>query len=347
MDNYHRVLWQDIKQNSADYIAWEKLYGKNVLLTGATGLIMSYFVYALVQHNIQYESGIKIYMCVHDMAKGRQHFEDIIGRDDVFLSTLELDGIIFQQVKFDYIIHAASPRAVCHHKDWEEHQSDIAAANIANTAFLLGRAARDHSIFLFISSELVNGRGKGEISENQLVEPYFLNDKYATYAVSKRAGELLCTVYEKKKQVDIRIVRICSVYGPGENLNSGRCFVDFLRDFIDNKPIQMKGDGLQLRSFCYVMDAVNGLLTVLLNGENGIYNLGSYKNILFLQDLKAVFESFRLGVPYRPCQYDRNRASDSLVVSVRRLRALGWKEKYDIFQIIEKSRDSYEVKRNG
>ena len=55
-------------------------------------------------------------------------------------------------------------------------------------------------------------------------------------------------------------MRIFNTYGPRMLLNDGRIVTNFLKSFFSNKLFYIHGSGKQTRSFCYVMDLVDGIL---------------------------------------------------------------------------------------
>lgn len=69
----------------------------------------------------------------------------------------------------------------------------------------------------------------------------------------------------KLYKLDVVIVRPGHIYGPTITENDSRVSAQFTRDVLNKKDIVMKISGLQLRLYCYVLDFVSSILTVLLN----------------------------------------------------------------------------------
>ena len=96
------------------------------------------------------------------------------------------------------------------------------------------------------------------------------------YAASKHACEGIAMSYHETYDLDVRIARIFSVFGPKMN----RFFIyDFIEKISkDEKSIQLFGTGKQVRDYLHVDDVCRGLLTIMENGTAGeIYNLSSGK----------------------------------------------------------------------
>src|SRR3989338_2089460 len=85
----------------------------------------------------------------------------------------------------------------------------------------------------------------------------------ACYDEGKRVAETLCFDYNRQNNVDICVVRIFNTYGSKMAINDGRVVSNFIVQALHDKPITIYGDGTQTRSFCYVSDMVDGLITAM------------------------------------------------------------------------------------
>ena len=84
----------------------------------------------------------------------------------------------------------------------------------------------------------------------------------ACYDEGKRCGETLFFDYNRQRKVDIRVGRIFNTYGPRMHINDGRVVSNFIVQALQNSPITVYGSGAQTRSFCYVDDLVDGILSL-------------------------------------------------------------------------------------
>jgi UDP-glucuronate decarboxylase len=96
----------------------------------------------------------------------------------------------------------------------------------------------------------------------------------------------------------IGIARPFNNYGPGMNINDKRLPADFAKAVIENRDLEILSDGAPTRTFCYISDAINGYLKVLLHTEFDVFNIGidhpeiSVKKFaeIFNQQGKAIFD---------------------------------------------------------
>lgn len=96
------------------------------------------------------------------------------------------------------------------------------------------------------------------------------------YDEGKRGAETLLMDYYRQHQIDVRIARIFNTYGPKMDSDDGRVVSNFIIQALNGKPITIYGDGNQTRSFCYVDDMIEGLVS-LMNSKKciGPVNLGN------------------------------------------------------------------------
>jgi nucleoside-diphosphate-sugar epimerase len=147
-------------------------------------------------------------------------------------------------------------------------------------------------------------------------------------------------------------LRLTNTYGPGMRIKDARqTFLGiWIRNLIEGKPVQVFGDGLQLRDFNYVDDVVEAFLRAALDpgAEGEVYNLGSAEYIN-LRDLAALMvEIFGKGsyqiVPFPP----ERKAIDigDYYSDFSKIRtALGWEPRVALREGLRKSLEYY--RQNG
>lgn len=192
---------------------------------------------------------------------------------------------------------------------------------------VLRRAAESGGRVVFLSSSEVYGDPEVVPTPESYwgrVNPVGVRSPYDE---SKRFGEALCMAFRREYGVDVRVARIFNTYGPRLDPDSSyaRVVTKFLVQALRGEPITVHGDGLQTRSFAYVSDVVNGLITIAhcerCAGE--VYNVGSDEEVTILELAKLVKEvagsaSPIVHTPPRPDDPRRRRPDLS------KLRALGW-----------------------
>jgi dTDP-glucose 4,6-dehydratase len=103
------------------------------------------------------------------------------------------------------------------------------------------------------------------------------------YDEAKRFAEAITMAYHRFHGVKTRIVRIFNTYGPRMRLNDGRVLPNFMKQALRGEPITLYGQGDQTRSFCYVIDLVEGIYRLLFADFSQPVNLGNPSEITVLQ----------------------------------------------------------------
>jgi UDP-glucuronate decarboxylase len=282
----HPIIQEDIAQVVKADLPWEHLRNKRVLITGANGFLPAYMVYTLLELNSQFDFKIDVIGLVRNQAKAERKFGDLLKRSDFSLLVQDVSIPITSDLKFDFIIHAASQASP---KYYGIDPVGTAAANTLGTYNLLQLAKDCNSEgFLFFSTSEVYGT----VAEHQIptkeheygyIDP---TNVRACYAESKRLGENFCVSFFHQHKVPVKIVRPFHTYGPGMELNDGRVYADFIADIVNDRNIVMKSDGRAMRAFCYSADATAGFFTALLKGENAnAYNVGNLEGESSIIDL--------------------------------------------------------------
>lgn len=106
-----------------------------------------------------------------------------------------------------------------------------------------------------------------------------------TYSISKVTGEHLTYSYYKEFNYPVVTIRPFNIYGPGQ-IGEGAIHV-FIRNAVENKNIEIHGDGDQIRSWCYIDDMIKGIHLVLTNKKaiGEIFNIGNPKGTITISSL--------------------------------------------------------------
>ena len=112
------------------------------------------------------------------------------------------------------------------------------------------------------------------------------------YDEGKRSAETLFMDYHRKHNVDTRIMRIFNTYGPRMSQNDGRVVSNFIVQALTNQDISIYGDGSQTRSFCYVDDLLDGMMSLM--SYDGVYpnpiNIGNPGEFTMLELAEKVLK---------------------------------------------------------
>ena len=106
-----------------------------------------------------------------------------------------------------------------------------------------------------------------------------------TYAVAKLAAEHFARAYHDEFDLPIVSVRPFNVYGPGQI--GGGAIRAFIETALEGNDLVVRGDGSQIRAWCYVDDMVNALLLVLERDEavGDTFNIGNARSTVTIYDL--------------------------------------------------------------
>lgn len=238
---------------------------KRVLITGGCGFIGT----AVAKH--LFKSGFRV--------RTFDIVEPVKAVDEHVVGTIMYEDELYKAMHgCDYVIHLAAMLGV---KRTEYARMQCLNVNINGTKNVLDAAVRAGiKKFIFSSSSEVYGEPlQTPISEEHRVHPK------SVYAVTKLAGEEYLKAYQKQYGLDYTIVRFFNIYGPGQVAE----FVmpKFIKLVLNNQSPTINGDGKQIRSFCYVDDAAEGVRLVLINKKvnSETFNIGNDKAMISMKGL--------------------------------------------------------------
>lgn len=266
----NRILEEDALSIVNEQINWEKLSGKTVMITGASGMIGTYLVCTLMKLNEVKNAGIHIIGVVRNVKKVAREI-----MDDPHVEIISHDVVQPMRIEQDvhYIIHAASPASP------QIMKNDSVGTIAANTlgAFYTLQLAHEKNAegYMFVSSREIYGQpseGQEVFYENTygFVDPL---DPRSCYPEGKRAAETMCASFHAQYGMNVKIARPAHTYGPGMSIYDGRVQADFLKNVINNENIIMKSDGASIRTYTYIRDVISGMFYALLNGKDMVYNI--------------------------------------------------------------------------
>jgi UDP-glucose 4-epimerase len=157
------------------------------------------------------------------------------------------------------------------------------------------------------------------------------------YAAGKLGGEAYCHAYHRSYGVDVRIARLFSVYGVG-------MFRFAIHDIVrkiqqDHEDLAILGDGMQVRDYLFIDDAVRGLTMVATEGSSGEeYNIASGEPVRLL-DLARLIGAL-MGYPHiRIKPTGRSFPGDTArwYADISKVRGLGFEPRVDLRTGLERT----------
>ena len=329
---------------TASFLPWDLLQGSSILISGATGMIGSCLVDAIMLRNQEWGLQCKTYVLSRNQEKVRSRFEEWL--DSPFLHTIE--GDVNDSIPFpddescDYVLHLASNT---HPVAYATDPIGTITANIIGTKNMLDLAVRCHAHrFLFASSNEIYGENRGdrELFDESYLGYIDCNTLRAGYPESKRCGEALCQAYRKQKGLDVVIARLTRSFGPTLQSSDTKAMSQFLRNGLHGEDIVLKSAGNQYYSYTYAADAVTGLLTVLLKGEDGqAYNVADTCCDIRLKDMAALIAAYAGTRVVFDLPDSIESAGFSTATKARldgaKLRELGWTIQFPLKEAIPRT----------
>lgn len=268
-----------------------------ILVTGGIGFIGSHLSRRLIElgHNVvavdNFYTGTKLN--VEDLVENK-NFE-IVRHDVTFPLFVEVDAIF----------NLACPASPIH---YQKNPVQTTKTSVLGAINMLGLAKRlDIPVLQASTSEVYGDPKESPQKESYLgnVNPVGIR---ACYDEGKRVAETLFFDYKRQYDLQIKIARIFNTYGPGMQINDGRVVSNFIVQALRDEEITIYGDGNQTRSFCFVSDLVEGLISLLFSEKlvTGPINLGNpvENTILYLANKIIEYTNSNSKIIYLPLPQD-------------------------------------------
>jgi dTDP-glucose 4,6-dehydratase len=264
---------------------------KKIFLTGGCGFIGRHLVKKLLQKYIVINVDKLTY--ASDLIK----IKDKKLRKRYYFFKKDINNFFFlkkllDNFKPDFLIHCAAEthvdRSIKNPKIFIENNIDGTFSILEAVKFYLQKNKKKKFKFIYISTDEVYGDilNKRDSHEMSTLSPS------SPYSSSKAAAEHLVFAWNKTFGVPVIVTRCSNNYGPGQNEEKFIPMV--INNIIDNKPVKIYKDGMNIREWLYVEDHVDAIIEVLEHGRvSQIYNIGSgYKktNIYVAKYISKIME---------------------------------------------------------
>jgi UDP-glucuronate decarboxylase len=187
---------------------------------------------------------------------------------------------LFRDHHFDGIFNLACPASPIH---YQNIPIQTTLTCVVGTNNLLQLALSHGSKILQASTSEVYGDPEISPQHEHYVGHVNSYGPRACYDEGKRAAEALFYDYKRIHNVDTRIIRIFNTYGPNMSVDDGRVVSNFIVQALRGQDITIYGDGSQTRSFCYVDDNIEGMLTVFNSDITTPVNIGNPQEFTMLE----------------------------------------------------------------
>jgi nucleoside-diphosphate-sugar epimerase len=268
---------------------WSELRGQQLFITGGTGFFGRWILETFAHANDRLSLGASAVVLTRNPESFVLKAPHLATRNDLQLLQGDVRDFDFPDGDFSHVIHAGTTSSA------PVETLEMFDTIVQGTRNVLDFAATHGTRkFLFISSGAVYGKQPPElthISENYHGAPDPL-DPNSAYGEGKRAAELLCTLMANKYGFEAKIARCFAFVGPHLPLDAHFAIGNFIRDSLQDKSIEILGDGTPYRSYLYAADLAIWLWKILFQGKScQSYNVGSDLEISISELGKLVIEA--------------------------------------------------------
>ena len=342
------VLRRDLEEIAdSDMISWERFREKTILVTGATGLIGSQTVLALVLAGQKRKLNLTVLALVRNLEKAEKMLGGCLGKG---LKLVKGDVTALPRIseKIDYILHGAGVTAS---RQFVEQPVETILTTLKGTEAMLelAKSHRAEGMVYLSSMEAygvvdperfeVRGNGLWIYRSPGSTQQLFGKQAYGGGALRRlRPG---ISGAGEKRQVGPNLRR-----GHSQKRKPG--IRQFARSILKGEDLVLHTDGSKAHCYCYTSDAVLGLLKILLEGEPGqAYNVSNENTFSSIRQMAQMLvdaypkSGSRLvfDIPRDANLYGYAPASRMLVNS-EKLRALGWSPRVDLPEMYQRLMES-------
>jgi len=301
---------------------------KRVMVTGGAGFLGSHLCDRLL------DDGHEV-LCVDNLFTGtKQNIGHL--RDQPHFEFLRHDITFPLFVEVDEIYNLACPASPIH---YQHDPVQTTKTSVHGSINMLGLAKRLGCKILQASTSEVYG----DPSVHPQTEDYWGHvnpiGQRSCYDEGKRCAETLFFDYFRQHKLAIKIARIFNTYGPRMHPADGRVVSNFIVQALREEPITIYGDGAQTRSFCYVDDLIEGLVTLMESpGEiTGPINLGNPVDCTMAELAAKVIQitGSRSSIIHMDLPLDDPRQRKPDITKARNL--LGWEPRIPLEEGLKKT----------
>ncbi len=303
---------------------------KTIVVTGGAGFIGANLCRKLIS------DGMKVICLDNFVTSSARNIEELYAEPGFSLIEADLCGTLRIDGPVDEVYDLACPASPPDYQRFPIETLMVCASGVRNALDLaLDKGAR----FLHTSTSEVYG----DPLEHPQKETYWGHvnpiGERSCYDEGKRFAESLIVNYGHVFGLDAKIVRIFNTYGPYMRPDDGRVVSNFINQALLGEDLTLYGEGCQTRSFCYVSDMVNGLVTMMASSEGGPINMGNPIELtvreLAIKVKEMTGASSTLVVRPLPADDPTLRKPDITVAE----KTLGWRPKIGLDEGLAKTID--------
>jgi nucleoside-diphosphate-sugar epimerase len=262
---------------------WQHLQGARIFITGRTGFFGCWLLESFTWACDHLPLDASLTVLTRSPEAFRRKAPHLAAHPAIHLVHGDIRSFPFPAGHFSHVIHGATDASVSA-TTLNQQQPLLVLDTIVNgTRRVLDFAAAAQTRrFLMIGSGLVYGPQPPEMA--RVPETYGggpnPTDPRSVYAEGKRVAELLCALYSRNHGLDCLIARCFAFVGPHLPLDVHFAIGNFIGDCLNQRSIEIRGDGTPYRSYLYAADLAIWLWTILARGDScRPYNVGSEREL--------------------------------------------------------------------
>lgn len=329
-------LYQEDLKHILQVQGMERLSGKRFLITGATGMVGTCLIDALMKYNQDSHAGITVFAAGRSRKKAASRLNEYFSSENFHFIEQDVREPFPADIRADFILPLASNT---HPMAYSKFPVETIEINVKGAENALKKATECGASVLYPSSVEIYGNGEAIFTE-EYTGNLNLSTSRACYTESKRVSEALCQSYIAEFGVDCKIARLSRLFGPTMLKSDTKASSQFILKALAGEDIILKSKGDQFFSYTYVADAVQAMLFVLIHGECGqAYNISGCD--VKLADFAAGCASLsgKSVVFDLPSEAETKGYSIAAkaVLSTDKLAVLGWKSSYSFHDALERT----------
>ncbi len=238
-----------------------------IIVTGGTGFIGKYIVKSLLEKG----DSVTIFDNFSNSTKDSVSSLVDIGAKVIEGDITKLLDIVNAAKDQDIVIHLAAKISV---SESISNPSETFQVNVDGTRNVLAACEKNHVKKLIVSSSAaVYGEGSpaDKLTEDSKTNPI------SPYGESKLKMEQVIKEFVSEHEINCIILRFFNIYGIGQTDEYAGVITKFMERISQNKPLEIFGDGLQIRDFVAIQDVVNSICNSIskINSKKGTFNIAS------------------------------------------------------------------------
>ena len=253
---------------------------KRILVTGGAGFLGSFLCEKLIKN------GHYVVCCDNFYTGNKDNLLEVLDNKNFEIIRHDITFPLFLEI--DEIYNLACPASPIHYQNDPVQTIKTCVHGAIN---MLGLAKRTKAKILQASTSEIYGDPEVHPQHESYKGAVSINGPRACYDEGKRCAETIFWDYQRQHNIDIKVIRIFNTYGPRMQVNDGRVVSNFIIQALENKNITIYGDGQQTRSFCYVDDLIEGIVSMMESRDfAGPVNLGNPVEITVKQLAEEIIE---------------------------------------------------------